>query len=256
MSNLLILSPATIAAIATSRGTGDQNLLTPDPKEVWADNAVTTAANIDIDLGSVQTIDTVFLGHVTPPAAGATWTITGGAASYTTSVLKASSALRAVDAANQAPLLSHGLWTGAAANIRYLRLAVIQPTGSPTLTAGIVMAGQTFRPTLNHEWGSGRAVVDTGSKTPLPSGGFATVEQARKTSWAWTLGDLSMAEVDALHAIALDRGETRQVLVVEDPDATTGQLRRIHYGLFGKLRQYERRNKAQTKWEFDIEEWV
>jgi hypothetical protein len=253
---MIILSPAAVSAIAVSRGTGADNLLTPDPKEVWADTTVNSAVNIDIDFGAARAVDTVFLGHVQAPAAGATWTITGGTGSYTASTIKASGALRAPDAAGQFPAVSHGFWHGESISIRYLRLALFQPSGSPPLQAGVAMAGAAFTPAYNKEWGSGRRVVDTGSVTPLPSGGFAVVEQARKAAWYWTLGDLTADEVEALHALALDRGETRPVLVVEDPAQTAGLRHRLHYGLFERLRQYERRNVAQTRWEFGIEEWV
>ena len=256
MGNILILSPSPVSAVAASRGTGAANLLKDDPKEVWADSAVSTAANIDVDLGSVTSIDTVFLGYVTPPAAGASWTITGGAAGYTDTVVKAGGALRAIDSTGQSPALSHAFWHGAAVNVRYLRLAVTQPAGSAALTAGVVMAGAAFVPVWNNEWGGGRRVIDSSAVTGLPSGGFAIVDGARKGSYTWTLGDLTEAEVDTLYAMQLDRGASKPLLVVEDPGATTGQRNRIHYGLLTSLQQFERRNAKQTKWAFSLEEWV
>jgi hypothetical protein len=99
-------------------------------------------------------------------------------------------------------------------------------------------------------------VIDSGTVAQLPDGGFATVEGARKRSFGWTLGDLSPAEADELEELLLDHGETIPLLVVEDPAATTGQRNRIHYGLFTGLRAYERRNPAQTRWEFLFEEWI
>lgn len=256
MGNVLILSPTPIAAIATSRGSGVANLLTPSPKEVWIDTAVGSVANIDIDFGAVVPVDTVFLGHVFPPAAGATWTITGGTAAYTTTTLKASGALRAVDTASRSPQQTHAFWTGAVANIRYLRLAITQPAGSPVLRAGVVLAGKDWQPQFNMEFGSGRRVIDTGTVASLPDGGFATMTGARKRAFSWTLGDLSVAETDALEELLLDHGETVPLLVVSDPDATTGQRSRIHYGLFTGLKAYERRNAAQTRFDFQFEEWI
>ncbi len=256
MAKLLMLAPATIAAIAASRGTGPANLLTPDPKEVWADVAVGTSATVDVDLGSVQPINTLFLGTVTGAAAGATWAISGGAASYTTTAILAATALRVPDAAGQAPTISHAFWTGAMQNVRYLRLTLTQPAGNPPLTAGVLMAGAAFVAGYGHEWGAGRKVIDTGTATPLPSGGFAVVEGARKGSYSWTFGDLTSAEVDALYALQLDRGETRPLLVAEDPAQSAGLRWRLHYGKLMALRQYERRNPSQTRWEMTIEEWI
>lgn len=256
MANILFLKPSPISAIAVSRGGIAANLLTPDPKEVWVDTADGSVVNIDIDMGVNTPIDTILLGYISPPDAGATWTITGGTAGYTTGTLKASGPLRAIDAAGQAPAVSHAFWTGAQQSLRFIRLALTQPAGKGPLSAGVAMLGAAFTPTYNKEWGAGRRVIDTGSATPLPSGGFGIVEGARKRSYAWTLGDLSTDEVDALEAIALDRGETQPLLVVEDPAATTGQRNRIHYGLFQGLRQFDRRNPKQTRWEFMIEEWI
>jgi len=256
MANILILQPSAVSTIAVSRGSGAANLLTPDPKEIWLDGAVGSAATIDLDFGFAVAIDTVFLGYVIGPAAGATWTITGGLSGYAETVLKAGGALRVADSAGQAPSTSHGLWTGASATVRYLRVSVTQPAGNTPLSAGVVMAGACFQPAWNKEWGSGRGVIDTGVSTRLPGGGFANVPGARLGSYNWTLGDLSSAEVDALYAIAQAVGETSPVLVIEDPAATVGLRNRIHYGLFKGLRPFERRNPKQTRWDFKIEEWI
>ncbi|MCC7097262.1 MAG: hypothetical protein IT472_08795 [Thermomonas sp.] len=256
MSNILILQPTAIAAIAVSRGTGGANLLTPDPKEVWTDSAVGSAATIDIDLGSVQTIDTIALISVIPPVAGTTWSITGGSASYTTSVIRASTALRAVDATGQAQLRSHALHFGATWNVRYIRVTVTQPAGLAVLSIGVSIIGKAFVPVFNNEWGAGRRVIDTGTSTALAGGGFANVEGVRKGSYAFTLGDLSNDEVDALYAIQLAVGETSPLLIVEDPAVTAGQYHRIHYGQLRSLRAFDRRSPGRTRWELTIDQWV
>lgn len=256
MGNILIVQPLAISAVAVSRGSGAANLATPDPKEVWLDSAVSTAANLDIDFGSAQTFDTVLLGYVSPPAAGATWTLSRSNDGSSWTVFKASGALRAIDSASSSPSRTHAFWNGAAQTARYLRIAVTQPASNPVLSAGLVVAGKAFVPTYNKEWGAGRRVIDTGTATALIGGGFANVQGARKAAYNWIFGDLSDAEVDALYELALAIGETSPVLVVEDPAATTGQRNRIHYGQFTGLKAYERRNPKQTRWEWTIEEWV
>lgn len=256
MANMLILSPVTASAISASRGSGAGNLLTPSPKEVWADSADGSAVTISIDYGAVVTVDTVLLGYVFPPVAGSTWTITGGATGYTDATLKASGALRSVDTATRAPQRTHAFWNGVAANIRYLRITVSQPAGGGALRAGVVLAGKAWRPMFNMEFGHGRRVIDTGTVASLPDGGFSTMAGARKRAFSWTLGDLTIAETDALEELLLDHGETVPLLVVADPDATTGQRTRIHYGLFTGLKAYERRNPAQTRFDFQFEEWI
>ena len=66
---------------------------------------------------------------------------------------------------------------------------------------------------------------------------------------------VSDAEADELYEIQLEVGETSPLLVIEDPDRTVGQVHRIHYARFSALKEYKRRNPAQTRWEFEIEEW-
>ncbi len=257
MADLLTLAPAPIAAISASRGDDIANLLTPDPREVWADNAVGSAATIDIDFGASRWIDTVFLGHVLAPLGGATWTITGGVSGYTDLTMKAPSALRVPDVGGlvRAPSLSHAFWHVDPVLARFLRISVTQPGAGAPLTAGVVMAGRGLTMAFNHEWGAGRRPIDTGSVTALPDGGFSTVEGVRKSAWSWTFGDLTDAELDALFEITIYRGESAPVLVVEDHAQTAGLRRRIRYGLFRQLRPYERLSKGRTRWEMTVEDW-
>lgn len=256
MGSILILPPTPIAAIGSDRGSGAVNLLTRSPKEAFVDSADGSFVRINIDFGAAVPIDTVFLGFVSPPTAGAIWTITGGTSGYSDFTIKGSSALRAVDSASSAPDQTHALWIGTQVTARYVRLLLQQPAGAGPLSAGIVMAGTAFRPGFSIEFGAGRRIIDTGTVAALPDGGFATVEGARKRAFEWTLGDLTRDETDALEELLLGFGETIPLLVVEDPDRTTGQRGRIHYGLFVGLKAYERANPAQTKWAFTFEEWI
>lgn len=256
MGNVLMLRSEPFAAFAVSRGSGGANLLTIDPREVWIDSAVGTAAVIDIDFGELRAVDTVFLGALAQAHADATWTITGGAAGYTDVMIKAASALRVPERAGRVLRQSHALWHGPDVLIRYLRLSVTQPAEQPVLAIGVLMAGSSFVPMWNKEWGGGRSVRDTGTVTRLPSGSVAAVEGARYGSYKWTLGDLTDEEVDYLYELQLDRGETRPLLVVEDPDQTPGLLGRIHYGQLAGIRHFERRNPQQTRWEFQIDSLI
>ena len=260
MANILILSSAlanSAAGIYASRGSGVTNLLTHDPKEVWQDSTVGSVASITIDLGAARTINTIALAAIYGAVANSSsWIISGGVADNTSIAIKADGYLRAVDAAGQNPPVSHALWTGAPVVVRYIKISVWQPNGSPPLQIGRLMLGNAFQPTWNKEWGAGRGVIDTGSATRLLSGGIATVEGARLGSYSWTLGDLTDSEVETLYALQLEVGETLPVLVVEDPAATSGQLNRIHYGRLVSLRRFERRSPGRTRWEFSMEEWI
>lgn len=253
MSTLLIVEPLPFTA-TSSRGSGAANLVTGDPKEVWADEAAGTTT-LTIDLGAALTIDTLFLGYVSPPSEASTWSISGGLVGADEQALQPTTALRVPDAAGTYAARSHALWHGPPVTMRFLAVTVTQPVGSPALTIGVFIAGLSVTSALGHEWGAGRRPIDTGSVTPLSSGGFAVVEGARKRALTWTFGDLSTAEVDQLEAIALRRGESATALVIEDATRSAGLWSRCHYGLF-KWRAFERRNRAQTRWEMEIEEWV
>ncbi len=254
MRELLVVRPLPIAALTASRGDDAGYLLSHDPKEVWADTAVGSAATFSVDLGQVRNIDTIFLGHLRPPAQTASWTITGGIADTATSI-QAATPLRVPDAAGDFPETSHALWHGSAITARYLSISVSQPAGAAPLTAGVLLVGRAFVAELGQEWGAGRQIIDTGTATSLPSGGFAVVEGARKLSFKWTFGDLSEDEADQLELSGIALGTTMPGLVVENADPTPGLLRRIRYGLFKVWQPFERRNKRQTRWEVAIEDW-
>lgn len=255
MSRLIIVPPLPIAGVTASRGSGADNLLTHDPKEVWADSEAGSYATLIVDLGGAQVVDTILVGYVRPPADAATWVIYGGT-DFPTQTVITEGPLRVPDVAGDAPPISHALWHGSARSVRYLAILLTQPAGSPPLTAGVLVIGKAFVAQLGQEWGSGRQPIDTGTATALSSGGFSVVEGARKKLFSWTFGDLTVAEADQLDVIAGNLGETAPALVVEDPDQTAGLRARIHYGLFRKWTAYERRNRQQTRWELAIEQWI
>jgi hypothetical protein len=153
MSNILIMEPLPIAAIAAAPGTGAANLLSPHPKEVFSSPATGDNFSIDIDLGSVQIIDTIFLGFLWDVGAAVTRTIAGGVAGHAEFTIATVEALRAVDAAGTGANPTHALWTAAAVAVRYIRIFVGVSAGHPSISAGIVMVGKAFRPTYNQEWG-------------------------------------------------------------------------------------------------------
>lgn len=256
MGNVLILSPTQIAAAGATRGSGVANLLTPSPKEVWGDSSDASSVEIQFDFGRNVEIDTLFLGFLFPPAAGAVWSAHGSVLGGPAQAFFSGLPLRAVDTASRSPTTTHAFWKGAVQTVRYMSIGLAQTPGAGPLRAGAFLAGKAWQPQFNMEFGSGRRVIDTGTVASLPDGGFATMPGARKRAFSWTLGDLSVAETDALEELLLDHGETVPLLVVSDPDATTGQRARIHYGLFTGMKAYERRNAVQTRFDFQFEEWI
>ncbi|WP_454279941.1 hypothetical protein [Sphingomonas sp. Marseille-Q8236] len=255
MSRLVIVQPLLVSAAASTRGTGADNLRSANPKEVWMDGATGGDVSITIDLGVGATIDTICLGYIRGSVAGTTWSITGGMVSADQVAIQAATSLRVPDAADSFEPVSHGLWSGAALTIRYLKITLSHP-GPDRLSAGVLVVGKAFRPVLGQDWGGGRQPIDTGTATPLPDGGFATVEGVIKSGFSCTLSDLSEAETLQLERIAKALGTVRPGLLIEDDTRSAGLITRMHYGLFGKWKPFERRNRAQTRWDISIEQWV
>lgn len=252
MSNMLVIKPILPTGGGASRGTGYANLLTPDPKEIWTDTTVGSNVTFSFFLGGTISINFVMLGFITA-AAAATMKVTAGVGNYTDFTLRNTSLIQTTGALGPR---YHGIWSGTPVSVSDVQITLNQPAGADPITAGVLLVGSAFQPTYNREWGSGRQVIDTGSKEALLGGGFGVGEGARKAGYRWTLGDLSDAEVASLYAIALDRGETRPIVVVEDPDNTAGLNERIHYGLFDRFEAYERANPQQTRWSLSMTEWV
>lgn len=246
MSVLSIIKPISVNSL--SSGLTDQTrILTPDPKEV----AVKTAAGtlqIDIDLGAIQPVDSIYLGAL---SSALDFTVTGGASSYTTTAvanLVVAPKLRAV-----AP--RRNLLHFTAQSWRYIRLisTTLAPAG---FEIGNLVVGDAFRPTWGHEYGGGRGIGDTGIATRLLSGGFGILQGSKFKTWDFSLGDLTDAELEELFDILYQLGETSPAVVCEDPDVTSNLDARIHYGKFGKIDRYERLVPGATRWNLKFEEWV
>ncbi len=256
MTDLLIVEPIDPLTIAASRGTMAANLVSRSPKDVWADAAGDGGAQITVDLGTVRSIDTILLGYVHPPAAGARWSITGGVGGAGEFAIQPDDALRVPDIVGDVADRTHALWHGPAVEARHLTITLFQPAGAPLLTAGVLAIGRSWSPALGRDWGFGRRPIDTGTTTALADGGFAVVEGVRKRALSWTFADLTPAEADRLESIALRRGRTVPAVVIEDATRSAGLAARIHYGLFGEWRAFDRRNRRQTRWELTFEEWI
>jgi hypothetical protein len=261
MSSLLLMRPMPISQITASRGSGVTRLLTDDPKEAFLDSAVASALTINVDLGSVQTIDSVFLGYTNADPA-CVWTVTSGVPTYGGTTWASGANLPAPYRITRRP--RHGFLhlvdpvTNLAAPVsaRYIRFVITQPAGALPLYAGVVAVGQAIQPIYGHEYGSGRTPIDTATRERLVSGGFGIGPGIVKSSWDWTMGDLTDDELNAIYDVAMTQGESHGILVVENPDVTLGLAERIHWGVFDKLESYQRLIPGATSWAMRIEDWI
>lgn len=248
--SLVLASPLPVAAITASRGGGAARLLTADPREAFVDGFVGTPVTIRVDLGASVPVDLIFLGF-TNAVAGTTWSARADVGLPTERLLFAATPLAVLGGARV-----HGLAMLDAVSVRTIDLTIQQPVGAAGFTAGVLTVAKAFQPTFGHEWGGGRGLLDLAPRTRHADGGFGIGDGIRKATWQATLGDLSDAELATMWALARAHGETRPLLVIEEPSRTTGLADRIHWCVFDRMEPYERRSKGRTRWGVRFEDWL
>lgn len=262
MSTMLILDPIELNAPMVSAnaetGFGAENLTDPQPLVLFKAKSAGSVA-IDLDLGKDHSLDCVYLGY-TNMDASASWEIRSATASEGLASLANASQIRLPQTQARASFDAlgpryHAFWhSGNDFTARYIRLIITNPPAA--LNAGVLAVGKAFRPTFNHEWQSGRGLIDTSLKSRLRSGAMAVEAGAIVPTWRWTLGDLTDADVQKLWRIARHVGESRPILVAEDPAVTEGLHERLHYGTLRDFQEYSRESPNKTRWDFTIEEWA
>lgn len=248
MANLILISPLAVSTISASGGTGRQNMLTPDPKEVFVDTGA-SELTVSIDLGIARTVDSVVL--VVTAGAGDTWSVRTGVNGYDETLLGTDDTpIRLPGAPETATAVQHG----AARQVRYIRLYFTRTDGP--IEIGRVLVGAAVRTTWNREEGDARQPVDTAPPQRLASGGFGVGSGTVVAGLSWTWGDLSDAELEAVWRTIRETGSREPVAVVEDPAATTDFARGAFYGLLTRFERYQRRAPTRHRWSLTLEEWT
>lgn len=242
-----IMRPITPTAVAGSM-TDVARVATPDPKEV----AVSTGAGvrtIDLDLGSEQVVGAVYIGGANM---GTTFAVTGGGTgdAYTTIPLGniyVAAKRRAVSPRQYLLIIDPPQ------PLRYIRLSATLANGN---AVGIACALERFTPTWGQEWGAGRPLSDASSMAKNRAGGFGGELGVISPGYSFTLGDLTDDETEILFDIVRQVGESRPVVIVEQPDLTENLDARLHYGLIQRIEPYERQRLNIVRWGFRIEDWL
>lgn len=223
--------------------------MTPEPKEVAVAGSAGAIA-ITIDFGSVVQLDNVFIGFTNADAATPLQLSYGVAGPWATAVGGARAAL---PTRLRAPR-RHYLWQlEAPVAARYIGIAGNVPAG---FQIGVIAAGEAFRPEWGPELGHGRGVIETGSATRRPDGGFGIVKGVRAPTWQWTLGDLSDDERDELYALIVSQGETETLLVIEGGDSEPPLAESVHWSLLTRVEPYERNDPGMTRWALRLQDWA
>lgn len=153
----------------------------------------------------------------------------------------------------------HAVLTGASVTRRYIRFYLQDTPGTNPdnfVNIGNFVVGQKIEPLFNFELSSGRKIDDQSVIRPLPGGETAVERGGRTPIWRGTWSNLSEAEMRAIWSLQMEVGIGSPVLVIEDPDAVTGQCEAIHYGLLEGLDFNERVQLEKQRWDLRVRELV
>lgn len=235
------------------------NLTDPQPKVVFKSTMPvgTAALFLDIDLGADTSIDTVAL-LFTNFTAGATWLVQGatqaaGAGAVATLAGFGAQAFGVASTTRSNP--RHGFIAGTSATVRYLRIIVTE-TALRVMQIGVIAIGTRWLPSFNFELGAGRKITDLSDKRTLPGGEKGIWRKAKVPMFRGTWSNVVDIELLDLWSILSEVGESEPLLLIEDPDATTGQLERIHYCTIDGLDFYERAQVDKSRIDLRFEEWL
>lgn len=243
------------------------NLADRQPKTVAQTAAATSGTDfnfqINLDLGADVSIDTLAV-MFTNLSSTATWTVYAGPASDGGFVLSGGNLIVATGAFGITPTTRenrrHGLWTvGAPISRRYISILLTDTPAAnleQVVRAGIVAVGQRLMPVWNFELGSGRKVESQSIVRQLPGGETLTEEGGNTPIWRGTWSNLSEAELRSLWSILMEVGIGKPLLIIEDPDAVTGQAEAIHYGQLTSLDFHERVQLEKQRIDLAIRELV
>lgn len=253
-STMIVVSYPGVDAAFPAAGLAD-----PQPKVVFKSSMPSGTATlyIDIDLGANTAIDTVAL-LFTNFTAGATWLLQGATAAAGSGAVATLSGFGAQAfgmASTTRANPRHGFITATSVTVRYLRIIVTE-TALRVMQAGIVCIGQRWLPGFNFELGAGRKINDLSDKRTLPGGEKGIWRKAKVPVFRATWSNIVDTELRDLWSILSEVGESEPLLVIEDPDATTGQLERIHYCTIDGLDFYERSQVDKSRIDLRFEEWL
>jgi hypothetical protein len=215
---------------------------------------------IDFDLGGDTAIDTVAV-LFTNLQPGAVWQLCAatqaqGAAYLPTGPANFLSTSFGVLPSNNSSR-QHGIWVGGAITMRFLRIILTAPTNNErVLRIGNIVIGARVPLVWNFELGSGRKIEDQSIIRTLPGGETAPERGGRTPLFRATWSNIADTEMRAIYALLLDLGTSAPLLIVEDPDITTGLNERIHYGLLTGLDFTERSQVDKQRIDLTIREMI
>lgn len=248
------------------------NLADRQPKTVAQGNTGSTPIGIcfDVDLGADTAFDTVAVIAANLSVASGLWAVYAytqaaglpaalGSESAGNLVFGVSASSPFGIAPTTLAATRSAFLTGASISRRYLRVylqdqAASNPAG--LVNAGVFCVGQKLAPVFNFELGSGRKIEDQSIVRTLPGGETYTEEGGRVPVWRGTFSNLTEAEFRQYWSIVQEIGIGKPLLIIEDPDAVTGQAEAIHYGQLTAIDFTERVQLEKQRIDLTIRELV
>lgn len=227
---------------------GQANLLTPSPREIFAGQG--TSLILVADLGAPTLFDCIYIGGLLPQpltncvsyrCSDSATLIPESNQEHIANLPGSVTPRRQVVVRRQQPEIS-----------RYVAIAISQP-GVAAIEIGALCVGLSW--SHPYAYGSGRQLIDTTRRTDLIDGGFGLEPGVRKAAYRWRFIDLSDAEVDALWDATYGAGQGVPVVVIEDASVNPPPDRSVHYGLLDRFEAYERSNPNDTSWGMSLTEW-
>lgn len=249
MIGMTLVEPLQIKAIQAS-GLAADNLLTPDPKEVWS-AANTNSTNIFLDLGEDVDFDTLFLGFSNADD-GATVRVFETDA-LAGSIINNISPTEDFRMQSGGPRYHHYQTFDNMVTARYLRLLIGQGNSAVPINIGTIVVGK--RLVLPYEYRSGRRPIDLSQITETISGGYGIDRRAIKSSFRFTLAGINDVDLQKLWALVSQVGQSGPLIGVEGHEGDP-RYDQLHYGLFGTLEPYEREDAQDTRWGLVINDWI
>lgn len=251
MKGILMVRPLPIVGIDDeNRGSDESRILTPSPREIWVADGQ-GYRDIHIDLGSDQEVDCFFVGG-TNADEDMTWRIYEESAVNTDlNLLTGLIDFRLPDASG--PQYAGFYRLAAPVTSRWFMLRLNQE-GTEPLEIGTIVAGKGFDHA--YAFGNGRIPIDTSRRERLIDGGFGIEEGVTIAGFRWKFVDLGSDEEALLWSMAMDRGLTKPLIVVENGDVVPPPAASVHYCVFQQFEAFEREDPNDTTWALSAEQWA
>lgn len=277
MANMILATPvysdaATLSASNSPAGLSVGNLQKSSIGEVWR-ALDASAAYVVADLGASKPINLVaLLGHTGSSRsfgrirAASTEAALITAPAYDSGNIPLRSHQSGYDAAWAAGITdeqygaletNHFLeWIQTSQNYRFWRIDIVDPLAS-YIDVGRLYISDAWQPITNMNYGMGEGFIDP-SKVARTAGGRLSATERKK--YRFTEFGLSFSNQNEMydHAFEIDRlrGTTRDVLYIQDPEATNHLQRRSIYGVMKGMQPIINSNFSIFEKSYRIEEII